>query len=490
MLTVFDCYNKYMSILRELFTVSLSTIINIFLGFFTTPILTRIVDPTEYGRLTIFNTYVSIVTSFVYFGFNESLLRFYYTYKNDKERTSLLKLCFLIPILFSIAISITIIALFFINELNIVNIAIFNNLSSFFVVSLCINIVLTVWNTISTEMLQNTQSSKEYSIIVVIQKLTYTIIAVCLICLINRNHFVLLILATSLSLFISSLLGTLVTKKFWNFKNIVFPNNKNEILKYSLPMYFYFIVYSIYDTVDKILVDHYCSEAEVGIYSAAFSLVGVFAFVQTAFNIVWKPIQTEHYTNESDNTSLIMKGNRYITIVMFVAGISFIMFKDIICLLLGSSYRNCSTMIPFLVFNPIMNTLIFTVTSGIEKEKKSYLRFVIILISLIVLLVTSIILIPKIGAKGSSIAVAISLIVQYFLTSYISSKYYYVDYNNKKTLLTTIVCFIFAYINTFYATNIFTVITYLISLIIIYLVYKAEIIDMKNELFDILFNNK
>jgi len=147
-------------------------------------------------------------------------------------------------------------------------------------------------------------------------------------------------------------------------------------------------------------------------------------------------------------------------------------------ILLKLEEQEGAQLIPFLVFNPILNTMIWTVTSGIEISQKSYLNVIIIVISLIALSVSSVLLIPLIGIKGSGISVTIALIVQYYLTLYFSNKNKYIDYSTAKMTIVLFVILLFAYLNTFYSFGFFTVIFYTIVMLIFAMAYYADIKDM------------
>ena len=464
-----------MNILKSFFQVGLGTVINILLSLFTTPIITRIVDPVDYGKFQMFTTYTGVIAAFSYFGLNESLFRFFYEYDNDKEKTGLLKLCFCIPMAVATIASIVAIILFKCNLIKI-------DYPLFLFILLCINSIISVWNAISTEMLQNTKQSGVYSLSIVIQKSIYCILGICLIKIINNNSLLILVTVTILSTLISTLMGTIATKKYWNFSKSTFPKNTKEIINYSLPIYVYFIIYSIYDVVDKIIIENNFSEYDVGIYTSAFSIVGLFAIIQTTFNIIWKPIQTESYSSSSEDKTLIQNGNRYMTIIMFFVGINVIMFRNIFVLFLGEKYRTCVDLIPFLVFNPIFNTLIISAISGIEYVKKSYLRTIIIAISLILELLISKLLIPTLGTYGVAISMALSLIIQYFLTVYFSNKYYYIDYGIKKMSIILFLTFVFAVATVYFSNLVIDILLYAVCTIMLYFLYRDEIQSIYKQL--------
>lgn len=460
-----------MNIVKSFFTVGLATAINMLLSFFTTPVITRIVDPAIYGQFNVFTSRVGIVASFLYFGLNDALYRFFFSYKTDEEKSGLLKFCISIPICASLLAAIVAIAL--------VNYKVIETGYSFDIFILfCISVVLLMWNTISMEMLQNSKNTNAYSVAIFTQRLVYCIAAILMLLLVKRNYLLILVIATALSTCVSAIIGTTVTKRYWKFKEVDFPKNRNEIVKYAIPMYIYYVIYATYDVLDVLLVEKYCSDYEVGIYSSAFALVGVFSIVQTAFSIIWRPMQTESYTNNPDDKTLIRNGNRYMTILMFAFGVSVILFKDVLCYFLGEKYRIGSTIIPLLIYNPIMNTLIHTGTSGIEYSKKSYLRTIIIIVSLITKIALSAILIPRLASKGAAIAMSISLTLQYLLTTLISNKYYAVDYGTRKILILILATYIYSFLVSFYDVLIVNIIVYFVYIVILYLLYRKDIKDI------------
>lgn len=460
-----------MKLLKSFLTLGISSFIGILINTFTTPIITRIVDPVDLGKLTIFNANVGIIASFMYLGLNESFLRFFYEYKDDKRKRGLLKVCFSIPAYLSLIVTLIAIVLYKYNFIKSEN--------NFFIFSLLfVNVILTVWNCFAGEVLQNMQESKLYSVSLLIQKVVYCFGSVLLLLLIGKNHYSILVITTCLSVFASALFSTIASKKNWNFKDAVLPENIKEIMKYSLPMYGYFVIYSIYDTLDKLIVDNLCSEYEVGIYSAAFSLVGIFLIAQTAFVVIWRPMQTEHYTNDENDMSFIETGNRYLTILMFFMAINVIMFKDILCLFLGEKYRIGAPLIPFLIFNPIINSILPTVTSGIEISKKSYINVIIIVLSLGILIGGSYLLIPILGVEGCAIAVAVSLIVRLYLTIFFSNRFKYVNYEVGKLTLIILITLAFAFIDIHINNLAIQILTYIIALLVLTAIYRSDIKDM------------
>ena len=75
--------NNKTSPIKHFFIISGGTFLNLLIGLFTTPIITRLVNPTEYGQLSIFNMYTGIALLVFCLGLDQSLVRFYY--KKDSK---------------------------------------------------------------------------------------------------------------------------------------------------------------------------------------------------------------------------------------------------------------------------------------------------------------------------------------------------------------------------------------------------------------------
>ena len=90
--------NNESKVVNHIFNVGLGTVVNIILGLITTPLITRIADPSEYGQLSVFNAYADIMLAFLYLGLDRSLMRFFYDDEDIKSKRSLLKICFLLPV--------------------------------------------------------------------------------------------------------------------------------------------------------------------------------------------------------------------------------------------------------------------------------------------------------------------------------------------------------------------------------------------------------
>jgi len=346
--------------LKHFLNVGLGTAINMLLGFITTPLITRIVDPSVYGELNVFNAYADIALAICFVGLDKGLVRFFYDCKTDDKKIGLIKECFIVPLVSSAVVFFIYLLLI---RINIVS-CVFENYVLYLLLSY---VLVSIWNRISVLLLRLTFNSKKYSVCSVIQKIVYCLIIINYYLMINKNHLLMLILALMISISFASLYATLCTKDYWHLFTLgTKPENIKEVFKYSMPFMVYSTMDALLDSIDKLSLDTLCTEYDVGIYSAGLSLVAIFALVKTIFDTMWVPMQTEHYTNNPEDRSFFQKGSRYISIIMFFVGANFILFKDLICYILGAKYREASIVLPFLFIGNVFYSISDTTETQME----------------------------------------------------------------------------------------------------------------------------
>jgi O-antigen/teichoic acid export membrane protein len=458
-------------IMGRLFDVGVGTFVNILLGLITTPLITRIADPSEYGQLAVFNAYADLFLAFLYLGLDRSLIRFFYDDDKIESKQNLLKICFLLPILTTIIVMIIFMLLVSFGVID-------SKLSNIYLILLAAYCVVSVWNKISTILLKVTYKTKEYSFCTIIQKIVYCLVIVLYAVTIKREYFMMFVLASILSAIFAAAFATIYTKEYWKFTNVIESTKVKGILLFGLPFILYSCTDALFDSLDKLILEAYSSYYEIGIYSSAVSLVAIFLLVKTIFEVIWIPMQTEHFVNNPDDSTFIQKGSLYLTILLFFIGLNVMLFKDLICYILGSSYRQAAQIIPFLYLGSSFYAISDTTMCGIDISKKSYLHAIAGFGGCIINVVVNLILVPKIGAKGAAIATCASFIVYFVLRTYFSNKHYYIDYSLKRMFVMGIILSIYAYLNTFYEFSIVNVILYLIFMAIFIVLYFKDIKEM------------
>lgn len=124
------------------------------------------------------------------------------------------------------------------------------------------------------------------------------------------------------------------------------------------------------DSLDRLALRSYSDFTEIGLYSATFKVVAIMSLIQSGFTTFLTPVAYESYENEPENTMIFEKTSVFIAAIMFTLGTLIVVFKDIIFLLLATSYRNAARIVPFLLLVPIMYTVSEVTFVGINFKKK------------------------------------------------------------------------------------------------------------------------
>lgn len=443
------------------------TFINMILGIFTTPIITRLVAPGKYGQLSIFTMYSNIALMILCFGLDQALIRFYYEKESITFKRALLFKCVKIPIIVSIMISLGIIVL---SKTKIIEFE-FNTIIMVF---LCLYTIIQLIYRFSLLLVRLSYKSKLYSLLNIIHKLSYIILALPLIVYICNDSLLALIIANVVSSFICMIISLISQSPLWDLiKNQPAECNisQRELLIYAYPYIFSYGITTLFQAIDKISLNKFCTYHEVGIYSSTMTLVSIFAIIQTTFNSLWTPMSVEHFTKNQNDKSFYQKGNQIITVVMFFMGSSLILFKDVFAVLLGEKYREAAYILPFLIFNPIMYTISETTVGGLIFFKKSKVQVIISLGACIANIIGNMMLVPVLGGKGAAISTGISWIIFMTLRTTLSNRYFYIDYKLKKFYTLTFVTVIYALYNTFVDFNIWSIIGYFLVMSVLVLLY-------------------
>lgn len=435
------------SIVESGFIMLLGTCLNILISIITTPIITRLVTPTDYGQWSLFVTYTNTAQAVILMGLDQAFVRFYY-----KDNRLVYK-----KYLTYTVIKIPVIVFFFVFGISfgfIRKIQLFEFKGLFPYILLYLSVFSSILNRFSQLVLRMEQKSKIYSLSMVLNKAIYVTLALVLVLYTEESGFVILALTTIIAQIIVTIIAIGCSKDIWKFNLNEFRKvvlSKKELILYGLPFIYSALAGDVFNFIDKWSLKSMETYAEVGIYSSAANIVAICAIVQTTFNLLWAPLAMKHYEDDPSNKSFYIKANGCITIAMFFVGAAVICFKDIIVFLLGNDYREAATVIPFLLFNPIMMTVSETTVYGINFKNKTWLHGVITTICALVNIVLNTCFIPSYSAEGAALATAISYIVFYILRTLLSNKCYPVRYPNIKYSIVSILFFGYSFLNTFYS---------------------------------------
>ena len=459
------------SFLKHFTIIGGGTVINMILGLISEPIITRLVDPEDNGRYGIFTMYASIAVMILCIGLDQALVRFYYDNDGDQHKRSLLSKCVTVPILLCIGVSAVIMVL------SLTGIVKFK-FDPLIMGILCVFTLFQLMFRFSLLLVRLEYKSKLYSLLNIIHKLVYLVAVFPLIFLFKNNNVLSLVTAATLSMFVCLFTSIAANKRLWKLRRSEANEcsaTLKELMTYGYPYILSMGLATLFSAIDKISLDIFRTDSEVGVYTSALTLINVFAIIQTTFNTLWQPMSVEHYSKDKQDKTFYQRGNQMITIVMFFIGITLILCKDIFIYILGPKYREAAYILPFLCFNPIMYTISETTVSGLVFMKKSKMQVVVSAGACITNIIGNIILVPWLGCKGAAISTGLSYIVFFTLRTVLSNRYFYVDFKLGRFYTLTAAVTLYCLYNTFFKFGIITVVGYICCLALLTVLYLDNV---------------
>lgn len=463
------------SLLKRYFSFSIGIWIRSIISFITVPVVSWLINPSEFGKASMYSTLYSILSLVSFFGTPNAFMRFYFQ-KSEEERSELLWSCLSVPIVLWVIIS-TVLFLF----RQQVNSFLVDNPEASLHVLLSINVLAGIFQNFNLTLIRMKGRGFLYSFLLIVESLSYAGFILMFAFLVSRDFYAILY-AQLFSVTVSLILGMLFERSYW-FPAKVRKGLVLEIIKYSYPFVFSGLLWWLLSWIDRIVLRMYVDFTEIGLYSTAFKLASVLSLFSSGFSSVWGPYAYEHFEKNSENREVFARAFDHVSFGMFSLGFLVLSFKDVIFLFFSQSYREASSISPFLLLSPIMISLAVVVARGIDFAKKTHWYIVSDGTAACFNLVGNFLLVPLFGAKGAAISTGLSMIIVFMIEYLASERYYPVRYRTGKTYAVLALFLVVSWINTFHG-KILSVSTSLLGLLFTVVLYRKEFVDLISKLLD------
>jgi O-antigen/teichoic acid export membrane protein len=465
-----------------------SNIINLFLkfsfgglvsaaiSFFTTPIVTAIILPNEFGKASMFVLAFNFLLQILLLGLDQSFVRFFYQ-KEYKDTTIRLLSSSLIGPIFAFFASTFLIFLFW----RSISISLIGIASLKLIILLLITLILAIIERFSTLLIRMSQRATLFSNIKIVQSIVNTIVIITYAKYVDASFYA-IIFGTIISLFIIAIIGIYCERKIWTTKIKLDRIAIREVVNYGLPFIPTFIISWVFEGMDKIALRYYSDFTEIGLYTAGSKIVAILTVLQVTFSNFWTPIAYEAYEGNSlKSKKLFQNSFLSLSFLFFASAIMIVASKDIIIKLFAKDYLEAAEIMPFLVFMPVMYTLSEITSGGINFNKKTYLHLFISIMCMLVNGIGVFLLVPKLGAKGAAISTGLAYIVFFYIRTYISNRFFRLDFKVILTSIAILLLLIVVFINTFYKSNYFCYLVDFFALVTIFFLYKKHLVVIYKE---------
>ncbi|OAN14365.1 hypothetical protein A3783_00125 [Exiguobacterium undae] len=207
--------------------------------------------------------------------------------------------------------------------------------------------------------------------------------------------------------------------KKWNFSKDL----SKKYLKSTWPLMLSSLSAIIYLKADQIMLNSMSGSKEVGIYAAAVKLSEVWFFLPTIITSSVFPVLISSRENKSEFEKVLQKNYDFLFGLAFFAAILITLFADLIIkYTYGIEYQDSALVLKIHVWGAIFVFMKALLNRWfIIEEMLKFSAFTHVL-GMVINIILNILLIPKYGAIGASIATVISYVFSIYLITFLFKK--------------------------------------------------------------------
>ena len=389
-------------------------------AFCSYPLIASLLSAKNFGFVELLLTIVTLLGFVINCGLNNSLFRFYWDNKKNKQlKSQLISSGFYAQVFFGLAIIfIYSLFLYFFIKYN------FNQnlpLTWITYLSLIIIVVLTQLINYLKDVSRLKFKNFDYFILSVFSKSLGILIGV----------FALIIGWDTDGLLAGIALGLIIVipYAFWlnkydlkiNFFNY---EQAKRMTSYGYPFIYVGLAFWILGAVDRWMLASMKSLDEVGIYSVAFRFASIVFFVSLAFGQAWSAVAIK-IRNDFRKSYRSIYGDVLIllTFIMVIASSSVALFSnEIIEFIMPKEYSQSKLPLIILCLGVFFQSLQQICGIGITIEKKVYLYARISWVIVVLNIILNFLLIPSFGSVGAAISSLICYFIMNFIYFYYTQK--------------------------------------------------------------------
>jgi len=438
---------------------SLGPIGGAMISFFTTPLLTAFVSPTEYGRASMFTTLQALVASFIFLGMDQSYTR---EYQTEEDKRNLFQNALLIPL--GVSVFIMIIMVMFAGTFSQIMFESPDYKPT--VLMFGILIIFTVVERFLLLSIRMQEKAIEYSTFNIVLKLAIFLVAAFFIA-IGKRDFLTVVYSTIIGQLVGDLFLLIRYRHLFNLSHFKLEKELvRRMVKFGLPLIIASSLAILLNSLDRIFLRAFSTFGELGIYTATMKIAAVIGILKTSFTSFWIPTAYRWYEEKKAIKHFKVISDTILLLMTFLF-FFLTLFKTPITAILSSDYMESRYILALLCLPQILYTLSETTTLGIVFSRKSYLNIWVSLISIIPSIVLNFILTPVLGNIGAALANSIAYFFFFTSRTYFSNRTGF-GFPMKKHYLVILLMLISAVINTVESSYVIpvTLILFVLSLLL------------------------
>ena len=395
----------------------IANLLNAAIPFALLPVLTRVLSPSEYGEIAMFQTSIAALGAFIGLSVQGAALRKFYDKGQNENLAEFIGTC--VQILLITAVITCVMIFVFSGVLQDYTSIAFSWL--IFVVVVCVSdflvqIRLTQW--------QVRGKAVNFGLLQLARTLSNLVLSLVFVLVMLKGADG-RILGVTLTAVLFGLIAILSLRydnliKFFQFRSDYY----KEALSFGIPLIPHVSGAFLISSADRFFINAVTGMESAGLYMVAVQLAMGVAIVFDSFNRAYAPwLYGKLSTPEPAGHAKIVRFTYiYFALLLLLIPLAFLIGPYVLIFIAGERYAAAAEVIGLLVTGQIFGGMYLMVTNYVFYSKRvGYLSLITISSGLLNLFLLSLLL-PKIGLTGAALAFAISMFIQFILTWFLAAK--------------------------------------------------------------------
>jgi O-antigen/teichoic acid export membrane protein len=373
-------------------------------NFFLIPFYTHYLQTSEYGIIGSVTLFSTLASSFLVFGLNGAIGRFYFDY-SEEDFKGFLFTVFGFQVLTSFFICIV---FFLFNGIFLDHLFKQVRYDPFLKIGIWIGF-FGAFSPMPLALLQAQSKALLYRMFTTLSFLLLTIFMVAFIVYGKEGS-----MGGIKAYFISSCTMAILYGGYilYNSKWVIKWDYAKAALAFSLPLMIYAIFGTLTELSSKYFIERYISLSELGIYNVAQQFSAIMILMVNAINMAWTPLfYAVAKVNES--AELFSSFGKFLIFLITFIGLALALFsEEVIQIMMSPSYRDVSVYMPLLILSYIIgNGYWILIINPLSFSKKTMYLPILTILSGSVSIGANLLLVPSIGALGAACATCLTYFV-------------------------------------------------------------------------------
>ena len=405
---------------RDSAIYSIPSFVNKGLSIFLVPLYTRVLSPSDYGALDIIIASSSLIHLTVALEITQGIARYYPEQKNDRDKITYASSAFWFTIVCYTVFLIG--ALIFSKQLSFFVLR-SQNMTLVFVLG-----VVYMWFSGLLNLVRNQfrweMRSKHYTLSSVILGLTTAFFSFSLAYLLRLGL---------IGILTGMISGTVVGLLYgiWHLRSSLRFRLSliaiRSMLAFSVPLIPASIAVFISLYIDRIMINHFLTLNDVGIYGLGFRLAGIVNLLTTGFQTSLTPLIYSNY-EKRDTPEKISTIYRFFVCISLLLFIFLSLFSsEILKFASTSEFHAASQVVAFLAAS-ILFSKMYVFAPGISLSKKNHLILLINIAGASLNILLNWVLIPQYGLMGAASATLIGSAFVFLAYMFVGQRLYFIPH--------------------------------------------------------------